>query len=136
MPGKVPQPASRVGDAWQAAYRDSLVLPAWEQTTYLLATIGARFTTAAVGLQDARTVRRWRDEQIEPREHDVAGRLAILYRLTRSVAEVYTPAVAAAFLRSANPQLEDSSPLMLLRDGDPNEVQKPLFAAARAFLEG
>jgi hypothetical protein len=129
-------PASRVDDAWEAAYKASLVLPAWEQTAYLLDTIGARFTTAAVGLHDARTVRRWRDEQIEPREHDVAGRLAILYRLTRSVADVYTPAVATAFLRSANPQLEDTSPLVLLREGDPDEVQKPLLAAARAFLEG
>lgn len=136
MPGTVLHPASHVDDAWEAAYKDSLVLPAWEQTSYLLDTIGARFTTAAVGLQDARTVRRWRDEQTDPREHDVAGRLAILYRLTRSIAAVYTPAVATAFLRSANPQLDDVSPLMLLRDGDPDEVQRPLLAAARAFLEG
>jgi len=136
MPGTVLHPASQVDDAWEAAYKDSLVLPAWEQTRYLLDTIGARFTTAAVGLHDARTVRRWRDEQTDPREHDVAGRLAILYRLTRSIADVYTPTVATAFLRSANPQLDDTSPLMLLRDGDPDEVQKPLLAAARAFLEG
>lgn len=129
-------PASRVDDAWEAAYKDSLVLPAWEKAAYLLDSIGARFTTAAVGLQDARTVRRWRDEQTEPREHDVAARLAILYRITRSIADVYTPAVAAAFLRSANPQLDDTSPLMLLRDSDPDRVQKPLLATARAFLEG
>jgi hypothetical protein len=136
MSGSVVHPASRVDDAWEAAYKDSLVLSACEQTAYLLDTVGARFTTAAVGLHDARTVRRWRDEQIEPREHDVAGRLRVLYRLTRSVADVYSPAVATAFLRSANPQLEDTSPLMLLRDGDPDDVQKPLLAAARAFLEG
>jgi hypothetical protein len=129
-------PASRVEDAWETAYKDSLVLQAWEQAGYLLDSIGARFTTAAVGLQDARTVRRWRDEQIGPREHDVAGRLVILYRISRAIAEVYSPAVATAFLRSANPQLDDTSPLMLLRDGDPDEVQKPLLAAARAFLEG
>jgi hypothetical protein len=129
-------PASPIDEAWEAAYKDSLVLPAWEQAGYLLDSIGARFITAAVGLQDARTVRRWRNEQIEPREHDVAGRLAILYRITRAIADVYSPAVAAAFLRAANPQLDDTSPLMLLRDGDPDDVQKPLLAAARAFLEG
>ncbi len=136
MTNRVLHPASRVDDAWEAAYKDALVLPAWAQTAYLLDTIGARFTTAALGLQDARTVRRWRDEQIAPREHDVAGRLTILYRLTRCIADVYTPAVATALLRSANPQLDDTSPLMLLRDGDPEEVQRPLLAAARAFLEG
>jgi len=129
-------PASGVDDAWEAAYKDALVLPAWEQAAFLLDTIGARFTTAAVGLQDARTVRRWRDEQSDPREHDVTARLHILYRLTRSIADVYTPAVAMAFLRSANPQLDDTSPLMLLREGDPDTVQKSLLAAARALLEG
>jgi hypothetical protein len=87
-------------------------------------------------LQDARTVRKWRDDKVSPREHDAATKLTILYRLTRSIAQVYSPAVAMAFLRSANPQLDDSSPLLLLRDGDPDLVQKPLLAAARAFLEG
>ena len=66
----------------------------------------------------------------------VAGRLAILYRLTRVVADVYSPAVATAFLRSSNPQLDDNSPLMILRQGDPDDVQKALLAATRAFLEG
>jgi hypothetical protein len=36
-----------------------------------------------------------------------------------------------AFLRSANPQLDDTSPLLVWRDGDPDSVQKPLLAAAR-----
>ena len=129
-------PTSRVDDAWEAAYKDALVLPSWEQAAYLLDTIGPRFTTAAVGLQDARTVRRWREATMAPREHDVAGRLAILYRLTRVIADVYSPDVAMAFLRSSNPQLDDDSPLMVLREGDPEETQKPLLAAVRAFLEG
>jgi hypothetical protein len=128
--------ASRVDDAWEAAYKDALVLPSWEQAGYLLDTIGPRFTTAAVGLQDARTVRRWREATMAPREHDVAARLAILYRLTRVIADVYSPDVAMAFLRSSNPQLDDDSPLMVLREGDPEETQKPLLAAVRAFLEG
>lgn len=107
-----------------------------DQVAYLLDAIGPRFTTAGVGLNDARTIRRRRDERIEPREHDVAARVSILYRLTRSIAEVYSPAVAMAFLRSTNPQLDDTSPLVLLREGDPDVVQKPLLAAARAFLQG
>jgi hypothetical protein len=129
-------PASQVDDAWEAAYKESLTLHAWEQASYLLETIGGRFTTAALGLQDARTVRRWCDEQLGPREHDVSGRLAILYRLVRAISDVYSPSVATAFLRSANPQLDDTAPLMLLREGDPDDVQRPLLAAARALLEG
>lgn len=129
-------PASRVDDAWEAAYKGALTLASWEQAAWLLDTIGARMTTAAVGLNDARTVRRWRDDQTSPREHDVAARLAVLYRLARAISDVYRPSVATAFLRSANPQLDDTSPLLLLREGDPDVVQRPLLAAARAFLEG
>jgi hypothetical protein len=136
MSASVIHTASAIDNAWEAAYKDSLVVPAWDQAAYLLDSIGPRFTTAAVGLQDARTVRRWREEEMAPREHDVAGRLAILYRLTRVVADVYSPAVATAFLRSANPELDDNSPLLVLREGDPDDVQKPLLAATRAFLEG
>lgn len=81
-------------------------------------------------------MRRWRDDKVAPREHDATTKLTILFRLTRSIAQVYSPAVAMAFLRAANPQLDDNAPLLVLRDGDPDHVQKPLLAAARAFLEG
>lgn len=136
MTKTVVHPATAVDDAWEAAYKDAVVTPLPVQIAYLLSTIGPRFTTVGVGLNDTRTVRRWRDEGIEPREHHVAARVSILYRLTRAVADVYSPAVAMAFLRSANPQLDDTSPLALLSEGDPDLAQKALLAAARAFLEG
>jgi hypothetical protein len=44
--------------------------------------------------------------------------------------------VAAAFLRSANPQLDDEAPLVLLANEPVDTVQRPLVAATRAFLEG
>jgi hypothetical protein len=65
-------------------------------------------------LKDARTVRNWVERQAEPREHDVVSRLAVLFRVVRAVESVYTPAVAAAFLRSSNPQLDDEAPLVVL----------------------
>lgn len=124
-------------DAWEQAYKAALTTTASEQARWLLATIGPRFTAAAVGVRDARTVRRWRDEQVEPRDRQEQGRLALLYRITRAVTGVYPGgAVAAGFLRSANPQLDDQAPLVLLAQGNPDVVQRPLLAAARAFLEG
>lgn len=136
MPDSVLHTATNVENAWEAAYKDSLKLDPWDQAAYLLDTIGARLTTVGVGLDDARTVRRWREESVPPREHDVAARLSILYRIARAVASVYGPSVATGFLRSANPQLDDASPLLVLREGNPDEVQRSLLAAARAFLEG
>ena len=128
--------ANQVETAWEGAYKESLITEAWEQAAYLTAVVGARFVAAGVGLAEARTVRRWVEEGTAPREHDVAARLALLFRVTKAVADVYTPAVAAAFLRSANPQLDDESPLLVLREGDPEIAGKHLLAAARAFLEG
>src|ERR1035437_2186610 len=110
-------PASDIENAWEAAFKASLTTKPSEQAAYLVETIGYRFTTAGIGLADARTVKRWVEEGAEPREHDVVARLNILYRLTSAVANVYGPSVAAAFLRSANPQLDDESPLLLLRNG-------------------
>lgn len=43
---------------------------------------------------------------------------------------------ASAFLRSANPQLDDQAPLVVLADGDPAEAGPRVVAAARALLEG
>jgi hypothetical protein len=56
--------------------------------------------------------------------------------MTYALASVYGPSAAALFLRSANPQLDDESPLMVLRESDPDVVQGRLLAATRAFLEG
>jgi hypothetical protein len=124
-------------EAWERAYKQAVTLPAWEQVGWLLDAIGPRFTAAAVGVRDARTVKRWRDERIEPRDHSEHARLQLLFRITYAVVAVYgVGSVAAGFLRSANPQLDDEAPLAVLAGGDPEQTQKPILAATRAFLEG
>lgn len=124
-------------DAWERAYKESVTAQPWEQVGYLLDHIGPRFTAASLGVADARTLRRWRDDHAVPRDHDEQTRLALLFRIVHAIVDVYGQAsVAAGFLRSANPQLDDEAPLVVLADGDPMEVQKALLAALRAFLEG
>jgi hypothetical protein len=124
-------------DSWEQAYKAALTTPLWEQARQLLELVGPRFTAAAVGVRDARTVRRWRDTQTEPRDHAEQQRLRLLYRIVLAISGVYgTGSVAAGFLRSANPQLDDEAPLVLLASGDPDVVQYPVLAATRAFLEG
>lgn len=124
-------------EAWDRAYKQALTTPAWEQAEWLLESIGPRFTAASIGVRDARTVRRWRDEQLEPRDHEEQARLQLLYRLVYAITLVYGRAsVATGFLRAANPQLDDQAPLVLLAS-EPVEVgQRRLLAATRAFLEG
>ncbi|MDT5343458.1 MAG: hypothetical protein QOE52_2642, partial [Mycobacterium sp.] len=56
--------------------------------------------------------------------------------LVRAIESIYSPAVAAAFLRSSNPQLDDEAPLVVLATQPVDEAEQAMLAAARAFLEG
>lgn len=124
-------------DAWERAAKASLTTPAWEQVGWLLEVLGARFTAASLGIADAGVLRRWRDEKENARDHKEQHKLQLLYRMVSAINGVYPEgSVAAGFLRSANPQLDDEAPLVLLANGDLDEVQEPLLAAVRAFLEG
>ena len=124
-------------DAWDLAYKEAATSPAWHQADWLLDQIGPRFTAAGVGVRDARTVSRWRDEQTEPRDHEEQARLQLLFRIAYAVTLVYGRAsVATSFLRSANPQLDDEAPLLVMANQPVDDVQRRLLAATRAFLEG
>jgi hypothetical protein len=125
-----------IGEVWEKAYKQALTTAPQEQAEYLLRTIGPRVAAASLGLADARQIKAWAGHQAEPREHAVAGRLSLLYRVAFAIAETEGGNVAALFLRSSNPQLDDEVPLMVLREGDPDRVQGRLLAATRAFLEG
>jgi len=58
-----------------------------------------------------------------------------VYWVVRALGSVYSVAVAARFLRSANPQLGDEAPLLVLARAEDGPAIGPVLAAARAFLE-
>jgi hypothetical protein len=59
-----------------------------------------------------------------------------LFRVVRAIESVYSPMVAAAFLRSSNPQLDDEAPLAVLATHPVGKAEQAVLATARAFLEG
>jgi hypothetical protein len=123
--------------AWEEAHKASVTEPVREKATYLLRTVGPRIAAAAIGLSDARQLKRWAAEDgREPRQHHVAARLDALYWVVRAVADGYSAGVAARFLRSANPQLDDEAPLVVLASGEDQEAIRRVLVSARAFLEG
>lgn len=133
------QPASEhidIAEVWEKAYKEALTTSPGDQAEYLLGTVGPRISAAALGLADARQVKAWAHHEVAPREHAVVGRLMLLYRIVYAIVQTQGPNVAALFLRSSNPQLDDAVPLMVLRESDPDLVQGRLLAATRAFLEG
>jgi len=125
-----------VEEAWDRAHKDTVNDPAPQKARYLLESIGPRIASAALGLADARQLKRWSAEAAEPREHAVELRLDALYWIVRAIAPNYSAAVAARFLRSANPQLGDEAPLVVLARADTEQSVGRVLAAARAFLEG
>ena len=88
-----------IGAVWADAHQESVKLAVPEKASYLLGTIGPRLAAAALGLSDARQIKRWSTsgDDVEPREHLVAQRLDALYWIVRSVTAVYSAAVAARF---------------------------------------
>ena len=121
-------------DIEEQAFKRSSTTDFAEQVAFLLETVGARITTAALGLADARPLYKWRDGQVDHPRSDAVTRLRALYRVVWAISEAYSPTVAAAFLRGSNPQLDDKAPLIVLADGEPSGAA--VIAAARAFLEG
>ena len=125
-----------LGEIWELAYKSAVTTPPSAQAEFLLDTVGPRIAAACLGLSDARQIKAWARDATGPREHAVLGRLTLLFRIVFAIANTYGAEVAALFLRSSNPQLDDEVPMLVLRDSDGDTQQGRLLAATRAFLEG
>jgi hypothetical protein len=125
---------SQVQEALNEAWKDSVRLSARQQAEYVYRVLGGRLAAAALGLKDTRTLQSWaRGGAMKDPEQE--HRLQLLYRVTTTVERVYTPAVAAAFLRGSNPLLGDRAPMILIADHPAVEVEAQVVAAAEALLE-
>jgi hypothetical protein len=59
--------------------------------------------------------------------------LRFALQLGSMIASQATNEIARAWFHGSNPQLGDAIPMMVLRDGQLNDIQGPLLAAARSF---
>jgi len=98
-------------EAEDRAFKEATTQSPAAMTRYLLETVGPRVTAASLGLSDARQLRRWSTGEAEPRQVLIADRLRTLFRVVFEITAVFGAATAATFLRSSNPQLDDSAPL-------------------------
>lgn len=124
----------QVQRALSDAYKDSVRLSPREQADYVHRVLGGRLAAAALGLKDTRTLQSWaRGGLIKNSDHE--HRLQLLYRVTTAIERVYTPAVAAAFLRSSNPMLDHRAPMLLIADDPAVSADVQVVAAVEALLE-
>jgi hypothetical protein len=54
----------------------------------------------------------------------------VLFRVVKAIESIDSPTVAAAFLRSSNPQLDDEAPLVVLATQPVDEAEQAVLAAA------
>ena len=112
------------------AHNDAMALAMEEVIRQLVDLLGAT-TVAAIGnVKETRAVTQWLSGEREPqRPH--ALRFAL--QLALMIATRPTRDVARAWFYGSNPQLEDRSPLAVLRDDPLEEAQGPLIRALRTF---
>ena len=116
------------------AHNESTRLSFQEIVTKLIAIIGRKLTAYIAGVDDVRAVDRWKDGASSYR--DAEPRLRFTYQLIMPLADHDAPAVVQAWLTGINPELNDRTPIRLLREQELEVVGPELLAAARAFIAG
>lgn len=119
--------------ALEDAHKRAVTTDPAEQATFVQEVLGSRLAAAALGLKDTRTLSSWASGG-PVRGVDGAHRLQVLFRVVTAITSVYSPAVAAAFLRGSNPYLSGQAPLLLLADEPPTQTERKLVDAVEAFL--
>ena len=117
----------------ERAQKRSVELDPSIQARYVVDSVGARLAAAALGIRDTRTVTSWANGG-PIKGSDQAHRLQALYRVTYAVAERFSPAVAAAFLRGSNPELDGRAPLTVLATQRPEIAESVTVGAVEALF--
>jgi hypothetical protein len=106
-----------------------------EVVTALREILGLKLCAYLGSVKETRAVNEWADGLREPSDA-VQRRLRLALQVAGAIAEADGPEIARAWFQGLNPQLDDSSPARLLREGDIDEVGPEVIAAERAFLVG
>lgn len=67
---------------------------------------------------------------------NAADKLRLAFQIARTLRNYDSATVVQAWMTGINPELDDQSPLRLLRDGQPEEIAPELLRAARTFIAG
>ena len=97
--------------------------------------LGPKLCAYLGSVKETRAVHQWADGSRKP-SADVQRRLRTALQAAAPIAAADSAAIAQAWFQGLNPQLDDRSPLRLLREGALDEVGPEVIGAARAFLAG
>jgi len=112
-----------------SAHEHAMEIPIEEVVRELVALLGATTVAVIGGVKETRAVSQWISGRAPQRPHV----LRFALQLGSMIASQATNEIARAWFHGSNPQLGDAIPMMVLRDGQLNDIQGPLLAAARSF---
>lgn len=116
------------------AHRQAILAAFPEVVKSLVSILGRKQTAYIASVRDARAIDRW-VENATPQK-DVEKRLRLAYHVASLLARFDSHAVVQAWFLGLNPELNDSVPIKLLREGEPETEGKRVLNAARAFVAG
>jgi hypothetical protein len=118
-----------------AAHRRAVQAPFAEIVRELAEILGKKLTAYVAGVKDTRVIDRWITGAVEPYK-DAGGRIRLAYQIAKTLSEHDSHRVVQAWFMGLNPELQDRTPLRLLKEEDIEKVGPELLNAMRAFLAG
>ena len=97
--------------------------------------LGKKLTAYIGGVKDTRVIERWMQGGVEP-YRDADQRVRLAYQIAKTLSEHDSPRVVQAWFTGLNPEMQDRTPIRLLREEDVEKVGPELLNAMRAFLAG
>jgi len=118
-----------------AAHRRAVQASFSEIVAELVEILGKKLTAYVGGVKDTRAVERWMQGGTEP-YRDAEPRIRLAYQIAKTLSEHDSARVVQAWFIGLNPELQDRTPIRLLKDEDVEKVGPELLNAMRAFLAG
>ena len=117
-----------------AAYRRAIQEPFATIVAELAEILGKKLTAYIGGVKDTRVVERWMQGGVEP-YRDADRRIRLAYQIAKTLSEHDSARVVQAWFTGLNPELQDRTPIRLLKE-EGDKVGPELLNAMRAFLAG
>src|SRR5436305_1546467 len=118
-----------------AAHRRAVQASFPELVAEVAEILGKKLTAYIGGVKDTRVIERWIHGGVEP-YRDAEQRVRLAYQIAKTLHEHDAARVVQAWFMGLNPELQDRTPIRLLREEDIEKVGPELLNAMRAFLAG
>jgi len=118
-----------------AAHRRAVQASFPDIVAELVEILGKKLTAYVGGVKDTRVIERWMRGGTDP-YRDADPRIRLAYQIAKTLSEHDSPRVVQAWFTGLNPELQDRTPIRLLKEEDVEKVGPELLNAMRAFLAG